>query len=84
MARVAERLGETPTMDDDAQTKTLSMLSDSLQLLCKANADMCFKRRDMIRPQLNQEFKALCSMTTSCSLELPGCFLSPFPMLTKI
>ena len=45
-------------------------LSDSVALIGHVHKELCFIRRDAIRPYLNQEFKQACSRTLK-----PGKFL---------
>ena len=54
VARLAEIL-------DKDKAPEVALISDALQFLCKTNVDICLKRREMIKPNINEEFRPLFS-----------------------
>ena len=69
---VARAIDQLVQHDNSENMEIVRTLSDSIQFLGAVNVELCCKRREHIRPDLNVEYKRLCALTTPITDKLFG------------
>lgn len=68
VSEVNKLMGNSETQKED----TVSALMDGVLLLANANQELNYRRRELMRPQLNTNFRHLCSPSNPVTAELFG------------
>lgn len=68
VSEVNKLMGDSETQKED----TVSALMDGVLLLANANQELNYRRRELMRPQLNTNFRHLCSPSNPVTAELFG------------
>ena len=73
LTAVAQAMDAIVARDEERHYESeVRTLSDAIRFIGPTNVDLCIKRRELIKPALNSEFKRICSASTPITDNLFG------------
>ena len=73
LTAVAQAMDAIVAKDEERHYESeVRTLSDAIRFIGATNVDLCIKRRELIKPALNSEFKRICSASTPITDNLFG------------
>ena len=73
LTAVAQAMDAIVAIDEERHFESeVRTLSDAIRFIGATNVDLCIKRRELIKPALNSEFKRICSATAPITDNLFG------------